>query len=760
MGQIATKAFCNTLHSGAFGGDTTQCPTRSEIEAAGFTIIGGSYATNQLVQQEHIGYRWWEYTFSASPTSLSAIANTGGNRTFTVTSYKTQYQNSTGGTRKQISQLGVNFSFSNSNSSATVTKGSTSGFNTTMTVSMGENKSTSSRSGSVSLSQAEGSGRTATVTYSQNPGIINYSNVKVTCNTSTIVAPAARCTISGNGRSSTGAVSNVTISYSQTWGWNNSTTNGGTFNNTGGTISWATTRTFNSLGTTITSQVDTGYDITATVSMNGKSGSYTFNIYRQANTRTAGPTRWTGSTSWNNITVSASPITIAYEGGTSTLTTTGGKGTQTGYFDYTYTSGAKLENQTTTRTVSETIRLEDNANWASISGNTLTAQANDGDTRTVTVTATGNSSGKSNTCTITQSAGAWVYTLTLSPTDSINFDSSGYLKGEGDNLVRVTSTRRRGSTGTPEGCNWSASVGSGDFKISANIGSNGDNIAVYCDNKGTNTSDSNSTLTVSNDGDSDSISLHQDGAAISNYTYVFSANPNSLSFSADGETKTTTITSTRTAHYDTGSSGSATSQSWSSGSVSGSGFSGNGSYQSGSNNATVSITASQNTTTSTRSGSFTATQNTSGKTINVPLSQYERPAVLNLTITNNTNYDNFFYLEDRQQLLSGKSRTIINNFVGPNFGIIISGSTVPTGTIDWKFNKSSDIYVNTLNKYYNSEYLNASISARDVSISFKRSIPTNISTNPLMRVGLLKNGDEYGIFMAWISRDDDLISNN
>ena len=32
MGKIATRAFCNTLKSGAFSSELTRCPTRSEID--------------------------------------------------------------------------------------------------------------------------------------------------------------------------------------------------------------------------------------------------------------------------------------------------------------------------------------------------------------------------------------------------------------------------------------------------------------------------------------------------------------------------------------------------------------------------------------------------------------------------------------------------------------------------------------------------------------------------------------------------------
>lgn len=53
MGKIATRAFCNTLKAGAFSSELTRCPTKSEIETAGLTIIG-TYATNQLVMEDDI----------------------------------------------------------------------------------------------------------------------------------------------------------------------------------------------------------------------------------------------------------------------------------------------------------------------------------------------------------------------------------------------------------------------------------------------------------------------------------------------------------------------------------------------------------------------------------------------------------------------------------------------------------------------------------------------------------------------------------
>ena len=46
MGKIATRAFCNTLKSGAFSSELTRCPTRSEIEAVKLALAG-NYSSNQ-----------------------------------------------------------------------------------------------------------------------------------------------------------------------------------------------------------------------------------------------------------------------------------------------------------------------------------------------------------------------------------------------------------------------------------------------------------------------------------------------------------------------------------------------------------------------------------------------------------------------------------------------------------------------------------------------------------------------------------------
>lgn len=54
MGKIATRAFCNTLKTGAFSSELTRCPTSSEIEAISGFLVKGTYASNQLVMEEDV----------------------------------------------------------------------------------------------------------------------------------------------------------------------------------------------------------------------------------------------------------------------------------------------------------------------------------------------------------------------------------------------------------------------------------------------------------------------------------------------------------------------------------------------------------------------------------------------------------------------------------------------------------------------------------------------------------------------------------
>lgn len=197
----------------------------------------------------------WSYGFSVNPTSMSFGA-TGGTKTFTVTSYKQELRNG----HNYGNQISLTYTRANG--------GSISGTGTSVT--MGNNTSTSTRSGTVTLTQAE-TNKKVTISCSQSAGYKTYSEITASGGAVTDI-PA-----SGGTRSSFTTVP----SYSQTWGWNGSTTGGGTVT-TGASISYGTAVSASSLGTTSKARTRVG-SLTCTVSLNGKSKSITLDVYQAEN---------------------------------------------------------------------------------------------------------------------------------------------------------------------------------------------------------------------------------------------------------------------------------------------------------------------------------------------------------------------------------------------------------------------------------------------------------------------------------------------
>lgn len=227
----------------------------------------------------------WSYGWSVSPTSMSFGA-TGGTKTFTVTSYKQELRNG----HNYGNQIALTYTRANS--------GSVSGSGTSVT--MGNNTSTSTRSGTVTLTQAE-TGKKLTVSCSQSAGYKSYSEITASGGAVTDI-PA-----SGGTRSSFSTMP----SYSQTWGWNGSTTGGDTITS-GASISYGTAVSAGSLGTTVKSRTRVG-TLTGTLSLNGKTKSVSVLVYQAAN-------EFTGYTygSWS-VSLMASSYTIGNTGGSVTL---------------------------------------------------------------------------------------------------------------------------------------------------------------------------------------------------------------------------------------------------------------------------------------------------------------------------------------------------------------------------------------------------------------------------------------------------------
>lgn len=276
----------------------------------------------------------WSQTFSVNPTSLSFGA-TGGTKTFTVTSYKQEYRNG----HTYGNQIPLSYTRANTGVTGTGTS-----------VTMANNTSTSANSGSVVLTQAE-TNKKLTISCSQSAGYRTYSEITVSGGSVSDI-PA-----SGGSRSSFSTMP----SYSQTWGWNGSTTGGDTITS-GASISYGTAVSAGSLGTTVKSRTRVG-TLTGTLSLNGKTKSVSVPVYQAAN-------EFTGYTygSWS-VSLMASSYTISNTGGSVTLYPSASRPRYANY-----TSGSNTMDGSDSATPS--LSIHGTSSGFSLSGTTLRASEN------------------------------------------------------------------------------------------------------------------------------------------------------------------------------------------------------------------------------------------------------------------------------------------------------------------------------------------------------------------------------------------------
>lgn len=225
----------------------------------GTIIQQGSGKTYTIKWYQEAASQSWRHVWSLSPTSILFGAK-GDTKTFTVASYKQELRNG----HNYGNQIALTYTRANS--------GSVSGSGTSVT--MGNNTSTSTRSGTVTLTQAE-TGKKLTLSCSQSAGYRTYSEITASGGSVSDI-PA-----SGGSRSSFSSMP----SYSQTWGWNDSTTGGGTITS-GASISYGTAVSAGSLGTTVKSRTRVGALI-GTLSLNGKTKSVSVPVYQAANSITS-----------------------------------------------------------------------------------------------------------------------------------------------------------------------------------------------------------------------------------------------------------------------------------------------------------------------------------------------------------------------------------------------------------------------------------------------------------------------------------------
>lgn len=263
-----------------------------------------------------------------------------------------------------------------------------------------ENKSESSRSYTDTLTQAE-SGKKLTPVLSQAAGVKTYGTPTV------YLGSIADIPASG------GTAATPTYTYSQLWGWNGKTNDGGTISS-GASVVWSENISGSNLGTTVKARTKLG-SRTLTVTLNGKSGSASIDIYQAENKITN-----TTQGAWE-VSISANPSTFTEQGGTSQISASA-RAPRTNH----WSSGAT--NAASDATGTPTLSIPTAVTGFSLSGTTLTVAENTtANQRSVVVRATMDTVYKE--VTVTQSAYLveWVYTMTTTQ-PTLNFDALGTMQ--------------------------------------------------------------------------------------------------------------------------------------------------------------------------------------------------------------------------------------------------------------------------------------------------------------------------------------------
>lgn len=348
----------------------------------------GKQITVQFTQAA--GVETWEYTFTATNTTLNfpAVGGSGTPGSIGITSTKQRFINGSA----VGNALNVSFTRQQAEDWEHNTEGS--GWIAD------ENKSESSRSRTVTYTQDE-SGKKVTVTFNQAAGVKTYGTPTV------YLGSIADIPASG------GTAATPTYTYSQLWGWNGKTNDGGTISS-GASVVWSENISGSNLGTTAKARTKLG-SRTLTVTLNGKSGSASIDVYQAENKITN-----TTQGGWV-VSISANPSTFTEQGGTSQISASA-RAPRTNH----WSSGAT--NAASDAIGTPTLSIPTASTGFSLSGTTLTVAENTtANQRSVVVRATMDTVYKE--VTVTQSAYLveWRYTLTTS-TPMLNFDAMGTTK--------------------------------------------------------------------------------------------------------------------------------------------------------------------------------------------------------------------------------------------------------------------------------------------------------------------------------------------
>lgn len=358
----------------------------------------GKQITVQFTQDAGVGT--WEYTFSVQNPNLNYTA-LGGSATPAIAGYNSFKQRYING--KPVGTR-VDVGFSSPDLPSWIFMDDENHYTAL------ENKSENSRSQVFTSTQNE-SGKKVTVTFAQLAGVKTYGTPTV------YLGSIADIPASG------GTAVTPTYTYSQLWGWNGKTDDGGTISS-GASVVWSENISGSNLGTTAKARTKLG-SRTLTVTLNGKSGSASIDVY-QAENRITNVTQG----AWV-VSISANPSTFTEQGGTSQISASA-RASRTNHWSSGATSAASDATGTPTLSIPTVVT------GFSLSGTTLTVAENTtANQRSVVVRATMDTVYKE--VTVTQSAYLveWQYTFTASPT-TLSFDALGTAKS-----ITITSYREK-----------------------------------------------------------------------------------------------------------------------------------------------------------------------------------------------------------------------------------------------------------------------------------------------------------------------------
>ena len=358
----------------------------------------GKQITVQFTQDA--GVETWEYTFSVQNPNLNYTA-LGGSATPAIAGYNSFKQRYINGKPVGTS---VDVGFSSPDLPSWIFMDDENHYTAL------ENKSENSRSQVFTSTQNE-SGKKVTVTFAQLAGVKTYGTPTV------YLGSIADIPASG------GTAATPTYTYSQLWGWNGKTDDGGTISS-GASVVWSENISGSNLGTTAKARTKLG-SRTLTVTLNGKSGSASIDVY-QAENKITNVTQG----AWV-VSISANPSTFTEQGGTSQISASA-RASRTNHWSSGATSAAS------DATGTPTLSIPTASTGFSLSGTTLTVAENTtANQRSVVVRATMDTVYKE--VTVTQSAYLveWRYTFTASPT-TLSFDALGTAKS-----ITITSYREK-----------------------------------------------------------------------------------------------------------------------------------------------------------------------------------------------------------------------------------------------------------------------------------------------------------------------------